>query len=165
MKQVYQYIHTDLIGLINLTGFGGERYFFTFTDDFSRYTKIFTGSKKSDWFKCIKNIHNFCKNRFKERYPVEWLRIDYDSELQSKAVNEWLIKESITFKHSSPYSQEQNGVSKRTGRTIMDVIRTRILEESIYDKLRPKIVLAMTYIKNVQLTKALQGDNPYQAQF
>ena len=47
----------------------------------------------------------------------------------------------------------------------MDVTRAEILEGSIYNKLRPKIVLTMTYIKNVQLTKVLQEDNSYQAQF
>lgn len=46
----YQFIHTDLVGPINLVGFGGERYFFTFTDDLTRYTKVYTGAQKSDWF-------------------------------------------------------------------------------------------------------------------
>lgn len=44
----YQFVHTDLVGPINPVGFGGERYFFTFTDNLTRYTEIYTGAQKSD---------------------------------------------------------------------------------------------------------------------
>lgn len=44
----YQFVHTDLVGPINPVGFGGERYFFTFTDNLTRYTEIQTGAQKSD---------------------------------------------------------------------------------------------------------------------
>lgn len=47
----------------------------------------------------------------------------------------------------------------------------KLLEEQIdatkgnlEDKLWPEIVLAMTYVKNIRRTKALDGDNPYHAQ-
>lgn len=49
-KRPYKFIHTDLVGPLTPQGFGGERYFFTFTDDFTRYTETFTGAQKSDWF-------------------------------------------------------------------------------------------------------------------
>lgn len=79
-------------------------------------------------------------------------------------MDEWLTKEGITFEPSAPYSQEQNGVSERVGRTIMDMTRATILEGNINDELWPEIVLAMTYVKNVRPTKALQESNLYQAQ-
>lgn len=147
----YQFIHTDLVGPISPTGFGGERYFFTFTDDFSRYTEAYTGTKKSDWFKCLKAFYNLCKTRSKQERPVERLRSDYGSELQSKKVGEWLTNEGIIFEPSAPYSQEQNGVSERGGRTIMDMTRATILEGNINDDLWPEVVLAMTHVKNIRL--------------
>lgn len=155
---------TYSVGPINPIGFGGERYFFTFTDDFSRYTEIYTGSKKSNWFKYLKAFHNLWKTRSKEEHPVKRLRSDNGSEQQSKGVDEWLRKEGITFEPSAPYSQEQNGVSKRVGRNIMDMTRATILEGNLNDELWPEIILAMTYVKNVRPTRALQGNNPYQVQ-
>lgn len=50
----YQFIHTDLVGPITPTGFSGERYFLTFTDDCTRHTETYTGTKKSDWLQCLK---------------------------------------------------------------------------------------------------------------
>lgn len=133
----YQFIHTDFVGPINPVGFGGERYFFTFTDDFTRYTETYTGNKKSDWFRCLRSFHNLAKTRSKEARPIERLRSDCGSELQSKRVDRWLAKEGIILEPSAPYSQEQNGVSERLGRTIMEITRACILEGNIDDDLWP----------------------------
>lgn len=77
--------------------------------------------------------------------------------------DEWMQKEGITFEPSAPYSQEQNGVSERTGRTIMDITRATILESNIDDNLWPELILAMTYIKNNRPTKALQNLSLYES--
>lgn len=67
------FIYTDLVGPINPVGFSGERYFFTFTDDCTRYTETYTGSKKSDWLKCLKTFHSLCRTRSKQAHPIERL--------------------------------------------------------------------------------------------
>lgn len=46
IDQLYQFIHPDLVGPINLIGFLGEKYFFTFTDYTTRMTEIYTREKK-----------------------------------------------------------------------------------------------------------------------
>lgn len=74
-------------------------------------------------------------------------------------------KEEITFEPSTPYFQEQNDVSERMERTIMDMTRTTILESNINDNLWSELVLAMTHIKNSQPTRALQNISPRKAQF
>ena len=98
-------------------------------------TETYTGTKKSNWLKCLKIYHSLCRTRLKENHLIERLRSDYGSELQSHKANEWMQKEGITFKPSAPYSQEQNGVSKRTERTIIDMARATILEGNIDDDL------------------------------
>lgn len=44
----YQFIHTDLVGLITPIGFGGERYFFAFTDDYTHahYRNLYRKEKE-----------------------------------------------------------------------------------------------------------------------
>lgn len=74
-------------------------------------------------------------------------------------------KEEITFELSAPYFQEQNGISKRMGRTIINMSRATILEDNIDNDLWPKLILAMTYIKNSQPTRALQNISLYKAHF
>lgn len=38
----------DLVGLISFVRFEREKYFFTFTNDFTYYTKTYISAKKSD---------------------------------------------------------------------------------------------------------------------
>lgn len=64
-------------------------------------------------------------------------------------------REGITFKPLAQYLQEQNNIFERMGKTLMDMIRATILKGNINNKLWPELVLAMTYIKNNQQTKAL----------
>ncbi len=69
------------------------------------------------------------------------------------------------FKPSSSYYQEQNRVSERMERTIIDITRATMLEGNIDDDLWLEIVFAMTYVKNCRPTKALQNLNPHEAHF
>lgn len=62
----------------------------------------------------------------------------------------------MVFEPSAPYSQKENGVSEKTGKTIMDMVQAMILEGSINDILWPEIVLTMTYIKNLRPTQAFK---------
>ena len=145
--------------------FSRERYFFTFTDDCTRYTKTYTGTKKSDWLNCLKTFHSLAKTCTKSERPTEGIRSDYGSELQSKKVQQWLSTEGIILEPSAPYSQEENGVSERLGRTLIEMARASIIEGGIDDSFWPKVILAMTYIKNIRPTKALQGLSPHQELF
>ncbi len=164
-QRPYQQIHTDLVGPIKSIGFSGERYFFTFINDCTRMTKIYTGSRKSDWLKCLKTYHSLYRTRSKEEHLIERLRSDYGSELQSHNADNWLQREGITFKPSAPYSQGQNDVSERMGRTIMDMTRVTILEGNIDNDLWSELVLAMTYIKNSRPIRALKNISPHKAHF
>lgn len=153
----YQFIHTDLVGPITPIGFGGERYFFTFTDDYTRITETYTAKQKSEWLKCLKAFYNLARTRTKLDRPTERLRSDYGFELQSLKVDKWLINRGIIFEPSAPYSQEENGVSERSGRTIIEMVRATILEGDMDDTLWPEVVLAMTHVKNLRPTRALEG--------
>lgn len=87
---------------------------------------------------------------------IERLRLDYESELQSHKTDKRMQREDITFEPSALYFQEQNRVSEKTGRTIMDMTRATILEGNINDDLWPNFILTMTYIKNNQPTRVFQ---------
>ncbi len=154
VKKPYQFVHTDLIGSITPMEFGAKKYFFTFTNDYTRITEIYTWRQKREWLKSLKKFYNLVCIRTGLDRPIEKLWSDYGLELQR--VDRWLTKQGITFKPSAPYSQEENRVSERTERTIRDMVRATILEWGIDDTLWPEIVLAMTHIKNLRPKRALE---------
>lgn len=106
---------------------------------------------------CLKAFYNLARTRNKLDRPTERLRSDYGSELQSRKVDKRLTNQGIVFEPSAPYSQEENGVSERTGRTIMEMVRATILEGGMDDTLWSEVVLAMTHVKNLRPTRALEG--------
>lgn len=105
-QRLYQLIHIDLVGPIKSISFSGERYFFTFINDCTRMTETYTGSRKSNWLKYLKTYHSLCRTQLKEKHPIEHLRSDYNSNLQSYNADNWLQREGITFKPWVPYSQK-----------------------------------------------------------
>ena len=165
VQRPYQLVHIDLVGPIKPIGFAEKCYFFTFTDNCTRMTDTYTGSKKSDWLKCLKNYHSLCETRSREKHLIERLQSDYGSKLQSHNADNWLQREEITFEPSAPYSQEQNNISKRMGKRIMDITKATILEGNIDNNLWQELVLAITYIKNSQPTQALKNISPYKNPF
>lgn len=77
VQRPYQQIHADLVSLIKPIGFSEKRYFFTFTNDCTKMTEIYIGSRKSDWLKCLKTYYRLCKTRSKEEHPIKHLQSDY----------------------------------------------------------------------------------------
>lgn len=155
----------DLIRPISPIGFLGKRYFFTFTDVCTQYTKIYTGTKKSDWLHSLKAFHNLAKTRTKTERPTERICSDYCSELQSKKVEQWLSSEEITLKPSASYSKKENEIAERLECTLIDMTRATIIVDNIDDCFWPEVILAMMHIKNLRLTSTLQGLNPQETLF
>ena len=80
-------MHNESVGHINSLGFLDEKYFFTFTDNDIRMTETYTGTKKSDWLKCLKIYYSLCRTRSKEDHLIERFRSNYRLELQSHKAN------------------------------------------------------------------------------
>lgn len=81
LDKPYQFVHTNLVGSINLISFLNEKYFFTFINDTTRMTKIYTGMKKCDWLKYLKIYYSLCRTRYKNKHLNGKLRSDYKLEL------------------------------------------------------------------------------------
>jgi hypothetical protein len=161
-KRAYEYIHTDLVGPITPMGFQSERYFVTCTDDFSRESEIYTCREKKEWLSHLQSYYSYTQTRTNLAKPIEKIRTDFGTELRSLKSDEWMLTKGIIFEPAAPYSQEQNGVAERTGRTLLDMARATILEGNIPDCLWPEVILAMGHTKNCRPTSALNGLSPYE---
>lgn len=89
-ERPHQSVHTDFVCPIAPISFGAERYFFTFTDDYTRITKTYIAERKSKWLKSLMAFYNLIRTRTGLNRPIQRLRSDYGSELQSRKVDKWL---------------------------------------------------------------------------
>lgn len=147
-QQPYQFIYTDLAGLINYVGSAGKRQFFTFTNNCTWYIKMYTDSKKSGQPKCFKAFYSSYCTRSKQNHPIERLQSDYGSELQRQKADNQLEKDGSISGPSTPQCQKQNTILERVRRTIIDIIKATILKKNMNNQLWLKTILTITYIKN-----------------
>nr|GFA13244.1 hypothetical protein [Tanacetum cinerariifolium] len=102
---------TDLLGLIHTdvcephrhVSRKGASYFLTFTDDFSHYGYVYL---------------------LKHKHEVKALRSDKGGEYLSQEFKDYLSKNGIVQHLTYPYTPQQNGVSERRNRTLIDMVRS-----------------------------------------
>lgn len=83
--ELFQEIHTNMIGSIKPLGFSGEQYFSTFTKGHSRFTYIYTATHKHDWFDHLQTFYSLAQNVTQKSKQVSMIRTDFSIELWSTA--------------------------------------------------------------------------------
>ena len=73
-----------------------------------------------------------------------------------------MLSKEIMFESSTSYSQEENRIAERKGRTLMERVRCTIIGGGIPDKLWPEILLTITYISNLLPTSSLHDISPFE---
>ncbi|KAJ9551584.1 hypothetical protein OSB04_015629 [Centaurea solstitialis] len=121
-KDLLDLIHTDVCGPFRSATRHGERYFVTFTDDFSRYGFIYLMKNKSDTFEVFKGFKNEVENQLGKK--IKMLRSDRGGEYLSHEFYDYLRDCGIVSQLSPPRTPQLNGVAERRNRTLLDMVRS-----------------------------------------
>ena len=120
-KQPLDLIHTDVCGPMRTPTPKGCRYFVTMIDDFSRYCVVYFLKKKSEVTERIKEYVQFVKTLFGRTPKV--IRSDQGGEYQNEVLDRFCREEGITQQFTTAYTPQQNGVSERKNRSLMEMAR------------------------------------------
>ena len=111
-------IHADVCRPMSVSTRNGYRYFVTFTDDLSRYGYIYLMKHKSETFDKFKEFQREVENQLNKK--IKHLRSDRGGEYLSYEF-EMHLKECGTVPQHTPAGMPQNnGVSERRNRTLLD---------------------------------------------
>ena len=158
--EVLDLVHSDLWGPSPVMPLGGRYYFITFTDDAGRYSWVYHLRMKSEAFFGFKTWHKeverqtgrklkvFCSNNGREYVNLEW-------ELYMK-------EHGIIHQKTTPRTPQQNGVSERLNLTIMDRVRTILIESRLPLSLWAEAVDYTIYTKNRSPAAAVKGKTLYE---
>ena len=102
----------------------GSRYFLTFTDDFSRYSFEYFLKNKSDVLQYLKEFVTMVEKQTGK--SVKILRLDNRVEYTNNAMSSFLREKRILRQLTAPCTPQQNGVSERKNRTIVESARCMI---------------------------------------
>ncbi|KAK2452968.1 putative mitochondrial protein [Trifolium repens] len=154
-------VHSDICGPINPQSNGGNRYFITFTDDYSRKTWIYLLKEKSNAFEIFKNFKALVEKE--SGNSIQCLRTDRGGEYLSNSFNEFCSKEGIKRQLTAAYTPQQNGVSERKNRTLLNMVRSMINEKKVPKQFWPEAVKWATYMMNRSPTLNVKNMTPEEA--
>ncbi|GKA88885.1 retrovirus-related pol polyprotein from transposon TNT 1-94 [Tanacetum coccineum] len=153
--------HMDLFGPSAVRSYGGNRYTLVIVDDYSRYTWTRFLKDKTEAFDQFKIFSNKIQNQL--GCTIVSIRTDhgreFDNEVQFK---EFCNANGITHNFSAPRTPQSNDVVERKNRTLQEMSRTMLNEQSLPQKFWCNALDTSTYILNRILIRAILGKTPYE---
>ncbi|KAK4387924.1 Retrovirus-related Pol polyprotein from transposon TNT 1-94 [Sesamum angolense] len=160
-KAVLELIHTDVCGPMRTPSHEQNRYFILFIDDYSRMTWVYFMREKSEVFKVFKKFKNLVEKQSGRSIKV--LRSDRGKEYNNLEFDKFCKEEGIEHQTTVSYNPQQNGVSERKNRTVMEMARSMLQEKHLPKVFWAEAVYTAVYLLNRCPTKAVQNMTPIEA--
>ena len=119
-SQTLELIHSDVCGPLEVQSIRGARFYITFIDDHSNLSVVYPMRKKSESFHYYKMFANFSQTHTGNRIKVlrsgrggEYLSAEFECNLNDSGTQHQL---------TAAYTPEQNIVSERLNRTLMNLV-------------------------------------------
>ncbi|GFW89229.1 retrovirus-related Pol polyprotein from transposon TNT 1-94 [Trichonephila clavipes] len=146
VKRPLELLHMDLCGPMPTESQGGNKYFLSIIDDYSRKVTVFPIRNKSDVF------HTFIRfqkraERFLSRKVIA-VRTDGGLEFCNKDMDNFLTELGIKHEVTNSYTPEMNGVAERFNLTALDGIKTLLKSSEVPHKFWGEALLCFTYAWN-----------------
>ena len=127
---ILDYVHSDLWGSPNVTpSLSGCKYFLTFIDGYSKRVWIYFLKTKDEAFQKFEEWKNLVENQTQKK--LKCLRTDNGLEFYNSRFDKVCRDTGVKRHKTCPYTPQQNGVSERMNRTIMDKIRSMLHETGL----------------------------------
>ena len=153
-------IHTDVCGKLTPQSMGGGSYFVTFIDDFSKYCWIYILKQKSDVFHTFKIWKAMVENMYQSKIKV--IRSDNGGEYVSKEFENFLQNEGIVHQTSIPKTPQQNGVSERKNRSLIEKVRCMISDSGLPKTFWAEALNTANHVINRSPSAAIDNMTPYE---
>ena len=90
-------------------------------------------------------------------------RTENGGEYTSKEFEEYLKEDSIVHETTVHKTPEQNGVSERMNKTLIEKVRSMLSDSKLSKRIWAEALSTATYLHNRSPTNAIQGLTPYKA--
>lgn len=159
-ENVLDIIHCDVCGPMENKSLGGSRYFLTFQDDHSRYVFVYFLKTKDEVVECFRNFKNLVENQQERKIKI--LRSDNGGEFVNEQMESILKKNGIIHQRTNAYTPQQNGVSERLNRTIVERAKCLLFDANLEKCLWAEAVHTAVYLRNRSLASQLNNKTPFE---
>nr|GFA50492.1 retrovirus-related Pol polyprotein from transposon TNT 1-94 [Tanacetum cinerariifolium] len=154
-------LHMDLFSPSVVRSYGGNRYTLVIVDDYSRYTWTRFFKDKTEAFDQFKIFSKKTQNKL--GCTIVSIRIDHGREFDNEVqFEEFCNANGITHNFSAPRTPQPNGMVERKNRTLQEMSRTMLNEQSLPQEFWCNAVDTSTYILNRILIRAILGKTHYE---
>lgn len=153
-------VHTDLCGPMENRSIGGSRYFMLFIDDFSRMTYIYFLKTKDEALKCFQQYKAEVENQLNRSIKI--IRSDNGTEFCNNKFDDFLMSHGIVHHKTNPYTPEQNGLSERYNRTIVEKAKCLLFEAGLEKRFWAEAAHTAVYLQNRTVSTSLNYKTPYE---
>jgi len=156
-KECLAVVYLDVCGPFKVPSLGGNMYFITFVDEYSRIIWLYVIKMKSEAFEVYL--------RFKANVERESgkllknLRTDGGGEFTSNAFENYCQANMIMHEVTTPYTPQHNALARRN-RTILNMVRSLLKKKGLPHKLWGEAASTAVYTLNRCPTKVLEGEVP-----
>lgn len=161
-KSILEVIHGDLCGPMEVTSIGGSRYFMILEDDYTRMVFTYFLKSKDEAFEKFKEFKEYVENQKGERIKV--FRTDQGTEFDGKFFQEYYKNQGILHQQTNAYTPQQNGMSERMNRTIVEKARCLLYDAELEKKIWAEAVATAVYLRNRSVVSGLKK-TPYEMWF
>lgn len=159
-KRPLERVHSDVCYL-DVTSWDGNRYFVLFIDDYSHFVVIYFLKNKNEVFSAFKEYEAMATAHFGQN--ISKFRIDNGTEYLSEAQKNYYRNRGIQIETSIPHSPQQNGVSERFNRTLLDKARTMISDSKLPKYMWSEALRVAAFVTNRSPTTAIpDGKTPFE---
>nr|GEV77462.1 retrovirus-related Pol polyprotein from transposon TNT 1-94 [Tanacetum cinerariifolium] len=160
MNRCLELLYMDLFGPSAIWSYGGNRYTLVIVDDYSRYTWTSFLKDKTEAFDQFEIFSKKIQNKL--GCTIVSIRADHGREFDNEVqFREFCNANRITHNFSA-LRTPSNGVVERKNKTLQEMSRTMLNEQSLPQKFWCNVVDTSTYILNRILIRAILGKTPYE---
>ncbi|GJU56329.1 retrovirus-related pol polyprotein from transposon TNT 1-94 [Tanacetum coccineum] len=131
IRKCLHLLHMDLFGSVSPMFVNHKKYTLVIVDEYSRYTWVYFLRKKSQAAKMIISFIKTVENQ--NDVKVKQIKTDNGTEFRNSELESFCNEKGISQNFSSSYIPEQNGVTERKNRTLIEATRT-MLNGSVLSK-------------------------------
>ena len=139
-------VHSDVWGPSPLTSLLGFNYYVIFVDDYSCFTWLFLLKHKNEVLSIFKHFKFMVETQFNSKLKI--LRTDNGSEYINNEFKSFCSTFGILHQSSCPHTPEQNGVSERKHRHMVETSLTLLYQSHLPLNYWSYAFSAATYLIN-----------------
>ena len=159
LSSACEVVHSDLHGPLDVSTFGGYRYWVSYIDGKYKYRVVVLLKAKSQQFSAFKLYHAYVRNK---GFRIGALQDDKGGEYMSKEMEQYCIDHGIVRRHTTRNRPQQNGVAERFNRLLSERITAMLSESNLPRQFWGEALHSFVHIINRCPTSSLRGMTPYE---